>query len=259
MKRFETLDIEQDDGILLVAVNRPHARNALDAQTMDELRAVLTITANDDDVAGLIFGGAREKTFVSGADIAELRTRTRADGIQGRMQRLFTDLEAYEKPTVAAIGGHALGGGCEFALACDLRIAAKATRFGFPEVGLGIIPGAGGTQRLARHVGLGRAVELILTGRLLAAEEAQRIGLITEVVEHTEVVPRAKAMLRGILSKAPLAITLAKMVTRASLDTDERTGLMIERLAQAILYTTDDKNEGIDAFLEHRTANFTGK
>ncbi|WP_403021126.1 enoyl-CoA hydratase/isomerase family protein [Salinibacterium sp. GXW1014] len=259
MNEFHSLDVARAASILTVTINRPEARNALNAQAIAELRAVLELAAEDDDIGGVIFTGHGERVFVSGADIAELRGRDLKSGLGGATQRLLSELQALDKPTIAAINGHALGGGCEFALACDIRIASADARMGLPEVGLGIIPGAGGTQRLARHVGLGRAVEMILTGRLLDAHEAQRIGLVSEVVEGPQLPGRAREVMQGILQKAPLAIRLAKMITRTSMDTDETTGLMVERLAQALLYTTDDKREGTGAFLERRTPEFKGE
>lgn len=259
MREFQTLRIDVVDDVAVVAVNRPRQRNALDDVAIRELHELLDLTGDDDATAGLIFRGASEGVFISGADIAQLRDRQLISGLQGRTQRLFSELQSFPKPTIAALTGHALGGGCEFALACDLRVAAEDARIGLPEVGLGIVPGAGGTQRLARHVGLGRAIEMILTGRLLSADEAQRTGLVAEVASQEKVLDRALEIMRGILSKAPLAIRLAKAIVRASLDTDEGTGLLIERLSQALLYTTEDKVEGIDAFLERRPADFKGR
>jgi enoyl-CoA hydratase/carnithine racemase len=259
MREFDTLEVVTEGGILVATVNRPEARNALNKEAQRELRQLLELASDDTEVRGLIFTGKGDSAFVSGADIAELKDRDLSSGLRGEAQRLFSDVQAFDKPTVAAINGHALGGGCEFALACDIRIAARNARIGLPEVGLGILPGAGGTQRLARHVGLGRAVEMILTGRLLHAEEAHHAGLIAEVVEREDLLDRATEILQGILSKAPLAIRLAKMITRSALDVDENTGLMIERLSQALLYTTQDKREGTEAFLERRQPDFNGR
>lgn len=258
MREFSALEVAVDDGVLVATVSRQETRNALDRTTRREVRQLLESAQDDSDVRGVIFTGSG-RTFISGADIAELQGRDLHAGLQGELQRLLADLEAFEKPTLAAVNGHALGGGLEFAMACDIRIAASGAKLGLPEVGLGILPGAGGTQRLARHIGLGRTVEMILTGRLLTAEDAQQAGLVTETVAPEALLPRANEIMAGILSKAPLAVRLAKMVTRAALDTDEHTGSMIERLAQALLYTTDDKREGTTAFLERRQPDFTGR
>lgn len=258
MKEYDTLDVACDDGILIVAVNRPEARNALDLGVQQDLRRVLDVARAEARVHGVIFTGTG-KAFVSGADISQLRERDLLAGLRGQLQGLLDELQSLEKPTIAAINGHALGGGLEFALATDIRVAATIAKIGLPEVGLGILPGAGGTQRLARHIGLGRAVEMILTGRLLTAEEAREAGLVTEVTAPEDLLPRAIGTLQTVLSKAPLAVRLAKMITRSALDVDENTGLMIERLAQALLYTTEDKREGFAAFLERRPPKFTGK
>ena len=258
MSELNALETTLDDGILIVAVDRPGVRNALDLIVQQDLRRAIDTAREDARVRGVIFTGTGA-IFASGADIAQVRERDLLAGLRGQLQGLLTELQSLEKPTLAAINGHALGGGLEFALASDIRIAATDARIGLPEVGLGILPGAGGTQRLARHVGLGRAVEMILTGRLLTAEEAQLAGLVAEVTSAEELLPRSIEIMRGVLSKAPLALRLAKMITRSALDVDENTGLMIERLAQALLYTTDDKHEGTSAFLERRAPDFTGK
>lgn len=258
MSGFETLRTSHDGSVLLVTIDRAETRNALDDVVRSELRQLLEAAQDDPDIGGVIFTGA-QSTFISGANIEQLRSRDLHAGLRGELQRLFRDLQAFDKPTLAAMNGHALGGGLEFALACDLRIATDSARLGLPEVGLGILPGAGGTQRLARHVGVGRAVEMILTGRLLDANEARSIGLLSEVVEPDSLMIRAHEIMKGVLAKAPLALRLAKMITRSALDVDENTGLMIERLGQALLYTTEDKNEGVDAFLSRRPPKFEGR
>jgi enoyl-CoA hydratase/carnithine racemase len=195
---------------------------------------------------------------VAGADIGELQEYSLRTGLAGEMQRLFDEIEAFDKPTVAAVNGYALGGGCELAMACDIRIAADTARFGLPEASLAVLPGAGGTQRLARLIGTGRAIELILTGRLLDAGEAREAGLVTSVVPAGELPAAVRDLADRVLAKGPLAVRLAKLVVRAGMDTDQRTGLVIERLAQALLYTTADKREGATAFLEKRPADFHG-
>jgi enoyl-CoA hydratase len=181
------------------------------------------------------------------------------DGLAAGMQQLCREIEICDKPTVAAINGFALGGGCELAMACDIRIAAEHAKFGLPELNLAIIPGAGGTQRLARLVGKGRAVEMILTGRILTAQEAERIGLVTQVVSADELLAAAEKTAEQIASKGPLAVRLAKLVIQTGFETDLHSALVVERLAQTILFTTEDKVEGATAFLEKRKANFQGK
>jgi enoyl-CoA hydratase/carnithine racemase len=196
--------------------------------------------------------------FGAGSDITPLFSNTLHTGLEAEMQRTFDELESFEKPTIAAVNGFALGGGCELAMSCDIRIASTTARFGLPETMLGIIPGAGGTQRLSRLVGVGRAIELVLTGRLVTAEEALRIGLVTSVVEPDELLAEARRTAETILAKGPLAVRLARLVIRSGVDTDRHTGQVVERLAQSLLYTTQDKAEGTCAFIHKRTAQFGG-
>lgn len=256
---YETLYTEVSDGIAILTINRPEVRNAVSRQVQVDIRAALDALRADDDVQVVIFTGAGEKAFVAGADIAQVRNYTLHTALSSTMQRLYDEVEAYEKPTIAAVNGFALGGGCELAMACDIRIAADTARFGLPETNLSVLPAAGGTQRLARLVGTGRAIELILTGRLITAAEAERIGLVTSVVPRAGLLTRAREVAGQITAKGPLAIRLAKLVIRSGMDADQRTGLVVERLAQALLYTTDDKNEGTDAFLNKRPPQFMGR
>ena len=181
------------------------------------------------------------------------------DALGSTMQQVYDEIEGYEKPTIAAVNGYALGGGCELAMACDIRIASENARFGLPEVTLSIIPGAGGTQRLARLVGKGKAIEMILTGRMIGAEEALRVGLVTQVVSPEKLPEAARETANDILSKGPLAVRLAKLAVHAGFETDQKTGLVIERLAQAVLFTSEDKREGTSAFVEKREPNFEGR
>src|SRR5215207_4452555 len=256
---YETLLTEARDGVGVVTVNRPEVRNALNRRVMEEMRAVLDGFREDDGVGAVVFTGAGEKAFVAGADIGELRERTILDGLAAAMQRLYDEIEGFEKPTIAAVNGYALGGGCELAMACDIRIAAENARFGLPEVTLAILPGAGGTQRLARHIGKGRALEMIMTGRLMDAEEALSAGLVSKVVPQEDLMDAVKETAEQVLTKGPLAVRLAKLAVQAGYETDQRTGLLIERLAQAILLTSEDKREGISAFLEKREPYFKGR
>ena len=256
---YETLLTESRDGIGIVTVNRPDVRNALNRRVMEELRYVLEGFREDDGVGAVIFTGAGEKAFVAGADIGELRGRTLLDGLAAKMQRLYDEIEGFEKPTIAAVNGYALGGGCELAMACDIRIASENARFGLPETALSIIPGAGGTQRLARLIGKGRAVEMILTGRTIDAEEAHNVGLVSRVVPRAGLIDAARETAGQILSKGPLAVRLAKLVVQTGFETDQQTGLVVERLAQTVLYTSEDKQEGTSAFVEKRDPDFKGR
>jgi enoyl-CoA hydratase/carnithine racemase len=255
---METLKVDVDDRLAVVTVNRPEVRNALSRQVLAELRDVLAQLEATDDVGVVAFTGAGGKAFVAGADIAQLRHYDLHTGLDAEMQRTFDAIEAFPKPTVAAVNGFALGGGCELAMACDIRIASENARFGLPETTLSVLPGAGGTQRLARLVGTGRAIEMILTGRFVDAAEAHAIGLVTAVVPPGGLHAELRALADRILAKGPLAVRLAKLVVRAGMDADQRTGQVVERLAQALLYTTADKAEGASAFLEKRPPAFQG-
>lgn len=250
--------VSVDEGTAVVTINRPDQRNALDAAVRTALRSALHDLADDDAVTAVVITGAGEKAFVAGADIRQLRTATPADGLVGELQAVLETIASFPKPTVACVGGWALGGGCELAMACDIRVAATTARFGLPETGLGIIPAAGGTQRLVRLVGSGRALEMILTGRILTAAEALGYGLVTDMVEPEDALRRAVEVARSAASRAPMATRLARIAVRAAADTDLHTGLTVERLAQAILHASADKQEGIDAFLSRRTPTFKG-
>jgi enoyl-CoA hydratase/carnithine racemase len=255
---METLTVEVDDRLAVVTVDRPEVRNALSRQVRAELREVLADLRERDDVGLVAFTGAGDKAFVAGADISQLRHYDLHTGLAAEMQRTFDVVEAFPKPTVAAVNGFALGGGCELAMACDIRIASENARFGLPETTLSVLPGAGGTQRLARLVGTGRAIEMILTGRFVDAAEAHAIGLVTAVVPADGLAGELRRLADQILAKGPLAVRLAKLVVRAGMDADQRTGQVIEQLAQALLYTTADKAEGTSAFLEKRPPEFKG-
>lgn len=255
---YETLLTEIENGVGTITVNRPKSRNAVNQQTIEDLRTVLKKLREDDSVGALMFTGAGERAFVAGADIGEIKERTMLDGLAAKMQQLCEEIESFNKPTIAAINGYALGGGCELAMACDIRIASDNARFGLPETNLSIIPGAGGTQRLARLVGKGRAIEMILTGRMVDAAEARDIGLVTKVVPQADLIGTTRETISCILSKGPLAVRLAKLTIQSGFDADQRTGLVIERLAQTILYMSEDKHEGTSAFLEKREPYFKG-
>ncbi|GAA4869045.1 enoyl-CoA hydratase-related protein [Actinomycetospora straminea] len=256
---YETITVDVADRLAVITVDRPEARNALNRQVLADLRVALAALADDDQVGVVAVTGAGERAFVAGADITQLQHYTAQTGLDAEMQRLFDDVEAFEKPTIAAVNGFALGGGCELAMSCDIRIAVDTARFGLPETNLSVLPGAGGTQRLARLVGTGRAMELILTGRFLEADEARSAGLVTSVVAPENLLAETRTVTDRILAKGPLAVRLAKLVIRTGMDADQRTGQVVERLAQSLLYTTDDKREGAAAFLEKRTPDFRGR
>ncbi|GAA1216350.1 enoyl-CoA hydratase/isomerase family protein [Prauserella alba] len=253
---FETLLVDVTDGIAVITLSRPEVRNAIDARVQADIAAALEAVGADDEVGAVVFTGAGDRAFAAGADIGQLKDYTLRTGLAAQMQRLYDTVEAFEKPTIAAVDGYALGGGCELAMSCDIRVAGPTAKFGLPETMLSALPGAGGTQRMARLVGVGRALELILTGRTVDAAEAREIGLVTEVADDPLAAARETA--RRILARGPLAVRLAKLVIRTGMDADQRTGLTVERLAQALLYTTDDKREGAEAFLSKRPAAFTG-
>jgi enoyl-CoA hydratase/carnithine racemase len=256
---FEERAAANGTRIGIATLNAPRTLNGFSLPMAHLLRDRLDAWASDDGIALVVLQGAGEKAFVAGADIAQVRTYTLHTALSSDLQRLYDDIEAFEKPTIAAVNGYALGGGCELAMSCDIRIASDTARFGLPETNLSVLPAAGGTQRLARLVGTGRAIEMILTGRLVDAAEARQIGLVTTVVPGSELLDTARAVAGQIMAKGPLAIRLAKLVIRSGMDADQRTGLVVERLAQALLYTTDDKNEGADAFLAKRRPQFRGR
>jgi enoyl-CoA hydratase/carnithine racemase len=256
---FETLLTEVTDGVLFVTFNRPEVRNAINRQVQLDLRAALDTARADEAVGAVVLTGAGEKAFIAGADISQVAGYTKLTALDSDLQRLFDLVEDFPKPTIAAVNGFALGGGCEIAMACDIRVASETARFGLPETALAVLPGAGGTQRLGRLVGTGRAIELILTGRLVGAAEAERIGLVTAVTEPDALIAKAREIAATILARGPLATRLAKLVIRAGLDADQRTGQVIERLAQAVLYESEDKLEGTAAFLGKRPPQFAGR
>jgi enoyl-CoA hydratase len=261
MSEYGNLLIEVEDGIATVSVNRPDKLNALNDQTIRELGRMADEVAARGDVRGVILTGVGEKAFVAGADIAELAKMGSIDGVEvSRMgQRAFRALELSRKPVLAAVNGFALGGGCELALACHLRIASENAKFGLPEVKLGIIPGYGGTLRLPRIVGKGRALELMLTGGMIDAAEAYRIGLVNKVVPQAELAGAARALMQTILGNGPIALGLAIECATRGMEMSVDDGLALESNLFGLLASTTDMREGMTAFLEKRKAAFTGK
>jgi enoyl-CoA hydratase/carnithine racemase len=247
------------ESIATLTIDRPEVKNALDLDTVAALRAALQALSIDDTVGVVIITGGGESAFVSGADINDIRARGRDEGLAAINSSLFAEIERFPRPTIAAINGYALGGGCELALACDLRIASETAKFGQPELGLGIIPGAGATQRLPRIVGLGRAKHLVLTGEIIDAKQALEIGLVSAVAPPGQLQIRARELAKKVLRQGPLAARLAKLALNASARVDLDSGLLIETLAQALCYSSADKEEGTTAFLEKRRPKFTGK
>ncbi|SFM12519.1 short-chain-enoyl-CoA hydratase [Pelosinus propionicus] len=262
MGDYTNLLVEIDsDGIGTVTINRPKALNALNAATVHELDQMFDQLAANDAVKVVIVTGSGEKSFVAGADILEMRDKTAVEGRQwGQLaQGVFNKIENFSKPVIAAVNGYALGGGCELAMACDIRIASEKAKFGQPEVSLGIPPGFGGTQRLPRLVGKGRAKELLFTGDMIDAAEAYRIGLANQVAAPDELIGKAKAMAQKIIARAPIAVQVCKTAVNRGLDVDLTSGIAYEAEVFGLCFATQDQKEGMTAFIEKRKANFTGK
>ena len=251
---------EKRGPIAYVTVNRPKVMNALNKATWADLRTVFEDARDDAAVRGVILTGAGDKAFIAGADISELaRVSAFEAELSSRFGQEVLDLiENLGKPVVAAINGFALGGGCETAMACTIRIAVENAKFGQPEVKLGLLPGGGGTQRLPRLVGKGRALQLILSGEIISAEEAYRMGLVNEVVPATDLISRAEAIIKQIAANAPIAVKFALEVTNKGLETSQSEGLLLEASYFGLCAATEDKKEGTSAFLEKRAPQFHG-
>lgn len=257
---YNNIDVVIKDGIYWLTLNRPEVRNALDANMLNEIDQAFTEAEANDDVRVIVVQGAGEKSFAAGADIRQLNERKPLEALVPGMQGLYRKIENCSKVTIAAVQGYALGGGCELAMSCDIRIASKSAKFGLPELNLGIIPGAGGTQRLARIVGKGRALDMILTGKIIDGEEAERIGLVNYFVEEAEQLEeKIKEVAQAAMKKGPVAVLLAKQAVHKGYDIDEDAALWIEKLSQAVAFSTDDKHEGTLAFLEKRQAQFKNR
>jgi enoyl-CoA hydratase len=258
---YANLRLEAHGDVAVVTVHRPEKLNALNVETLAELEAVFRALAADASVRGVVLTGSGEKAFVAGADIAELAEQTPVSGreFSRRGQRVFDRIEGLGKPVVAAINGFALGGGCELALACHVRIAAEGAKLGTPEVKLGLLCGYGGTQRLARLVGRGRALELLLTGEMIDAAEAARIGLVNRVVPREGLMAEAEALLRKMLGNAPLALRFTLEAVVGGLDMPLPAGLEHEATLFGLACTTEDMREGTRAFAEKRPPRFQGR
>jgi enoyl-CoA hydratase len=256
---YETITLNVADRIATITVNRPDKLNALNNRVIAELGEMIDSLRADRDVGGIILTGAG-RAFVAGADISELEevAGDSAEALAERGQSVFRRFETSPKPTIAAVNGFALGGGCELAMACHVRVASENAKFGQPEVKLGLIPGYGGTQRLPRLVGKGRALQLLLTGEMIDAQEAFRIGLVNRVVAANELLAAANAMMRAMLANAPLALAACVTAVNDGADAALDTALALEASAFGRLGATADKREGTRAFLEKRAATFTG-
>ena len=258
---FKNILYENKAGILYLTLNRPEVHNALTPEMWKDITTAVQCAQEDASVRVVIVTSAGDKALASGADIKELHDRYYMEQMRGTATTALRNLENLSKPVICAINGYALGGGCELAEACDIRIATKRSKFGQPEVNLGLIPGAGGTQRLTRIVGVAKAKELIFTGQIISAEEAEKIGLVNMVTEddRASLMAAAENMAQKILAKGPVAVSMAKIAINLGKDTDMETGLMLERMAQTIALSTEDRKEGTASFLEKRAAEFKGR
>jgi enoyl-CoA hydratase len=258
---FENILLEKKNSVAYVTVNRPKVLNALNAATMEELRAAFTDIKADTAIRVAILTGAGEKAFIAGADISEFSQHDAVSGKEfaHRGQAIFDLIENLGKPVIACINGFALGGGCELALACTMRLASDNAKLGQPEVKLGIVPGYGGSQRLPRLVGKGLAMQIVLSGEMITAQEAHRIGLVNEVVVASELIPRAEAIAAKIIANAPLAVQYAMEAVNKGMEMTLAEGLHLEATLFGICCATEDKKEGTAAFLEKRAAQFKGE
>src|SRR5208337_4167479 len=261
MSEFQNIKFEKKNQIAYVTIDRPKVLNALNMATMQELKTVFTDLKDDLEVRVVILTGAGEKSFVAGADINELSQQTpvSAKEYTHRGQAVLDQIENLGKPVIACINGFALGGGCELAMACTMRLASENAKLGQPEVKLGIIPGYGGTQRLARLVGKGLAMQMVLAGEVITAAEAYRIGLVNEVTAAAELIPRAVAIAAKIIANAPLAVQYAMEAVNKGMEMTLAEGLFLEASLFGVCCATEDKTEGTAAFLEKRAAQFKGK
>src|SRR5271167_3696143 len=261
MTDFQNVKFEKKNQIAYITIDRPKVLNALNMATMQELKTAFADAKEDGDIRVVILTGAGEKAFVAGADISELSQQTPVSAKEYTHcgQAIVDAIENLGKPVIACINGFALGGGCELALACTMRLASDNAKLGQPEVKLGLIPGYGGTQRLPRLVGKGLAMQQVLTGEMISAQEAHRIGLVNEVVPQAELIPRAEAIASKIIANAPLAVQYAMEAVNHGLDMTLAEGLYLEATLFAVCCSTEDKNEGTKAFLEKRAPQFQGK
>jgi len=254
---LENIKVDMKDNIALVVMNRPKAMNALNNKTLQELNQIIECVKHDKRIGGVVITG-EGKAFVAGADISQMKDYKAEEGrdYAEMAQDVFNSIEALGKPVIAAVNGYALGGGCELAMSCDIRIASDKAIFGQPEVNLGVIPCFGGTQRLSRLVGTGVAKELIFTGRMVKATEAKSIGLVNQVVDLETLINASIEMMQVILEKAPMAVKYSKIAINEGYDLTLRKALELEKDLAALTFSSDDKDEGMAAFLEKRKAIF---
>ena len=261
MQEFKNLNLKIEDNIAVITINRPQALNALNYETINDLDCCITEIKGNQKLSVVVITGAGEKAFVAGADIVEM---SRMNAIEGREfgrygQEVFAKIENLPQPVIAAVNGFALGGGCELACACDFRYAADNAKFGQPEVGLGITPGFGGTQRLPRLVGRGMGKELLYTASIIDAQEALRIGLVNKVLPQTELMEEVMKVARKISKNAKIAVQLTKAAVNHGIDADINTGVAYEGEVFGLCFATDDQTEGMSAFAEKRKSEFKGK
>jgi enoyl-CoA hydratase len=257
---YETLLVERRNRVAIITINRPEKRNALNIKTREEGAQVLEELSADESIRVVIFTGAGDKAFIAGADIAEFKGRTAITQREVMLGRsLFTAIDNFPKPVIAMVNGYCLGGGCELALSCDLRIASDKASFGQPEINLGIIPGGGGTQRLTRLIGEGKAMELILTGDIIDAQTAYNLGLVNMVVPAADLEAKTIELANRIADKSPVALRMAKEAVKLASRSNLDEGLRREVDLFALCFSSEDKDEGVSAFLEKRKPNFKGK
>jgi len=259
--KFENVLYEKKGPIAYVTINRSKVLNALNQATWQELQTAFVAARQDDEIRGVILTGAGDKAFIAGADIGELSklSAVEAEKSSSYGQAVLNVVENLGKPVIAAINGFALGGGCETAMACTIRIAVESAKFGQPEVKLGLLPGGGGTQRLPRLVGKGRALQLILTGEIISAQEAYRIGLVNEVVPSADLISRAEAILKQVFSNAPIAVKYSLEAVNKGMETSQSEGFALEASFFGLCAGTEDKKEGTSAFLAKRAPQFQGR
>ncbi len=252
--------LEREGRVAILTINRPKKLNALNQEVRDLSLGYLEEIENDDDVGVVVITGAGDKAFIAGADISEFEGRSPFDQREAmRFPRVFDVMANFPKPVIAMINGFCLGGGCELSMSCDIRVASDRARIGQPEINLGLIPGGGGTQRLPRLVGLGQAMKIILSGEMIGADEAHRIGLIDEVVPHEQLRERTLELAGKIAAKSPLTLRVAKEAMRASERLSIEDGIVYERDLFCLCFSTEDKKEGVEAFLEKRAAEWKGR
>lgn len=258
---YNNIIMEKEGGIAILTINRPKALNALNSDTLQEIKAAIADVREDAAVGALIITGAGDKAFVAGADISYMENMTAVEGRDFGLlgQEVFMSVDNLEKPVIAAVNGFALGGGCELSLACDIRLASENAKFGQPEVGLGITPGFGGTQRLPRAIGEGRAKELIYTGTNINAQEAYRLGLVNHVYPAETLMDEAKQMAKKIAANAPLAVRFCKASINKGMQADINTAMNIEADLFGMCFSTEDQKEGMNAFLNKRKPSFNCK